>query len=178
MLCSVLSAEAQKVTGQKSYEDGTRVLTTTEVRFAKAGRLFSRSQALAMSYITFGEDQSSTYAIVIPLNIDHRATIPVGSRMRVYLENGEIITLLNVKNISQTDNRTEFDRTFTVRPEFSVSEEQLKVLEELPVNQMRIETDSDFIDILKENYPREWIFNRMLLQCHNVLQWKLSEKEF
>ena len=167
---------AQEVSKEKTYSDGTRVMTTSEVRFAKAGGWLSASHSVAMSYITFAEDGSSTYAIVMPLNTSQRLEFPIGSPMTLYLQNGETLVLPNVKVIDRGDNHQEFDRTFTVRPEFSIDEEQLEALKELLVIKIRIEAGTKYIDMLKEDYPREWMFNSMVQRCHDVLSWKLRER--
>ncbi len=177
LLTAATHAGAQGIKSQRSYTDGTKVITTDEVRFGKAGGVFSRTCHLGMSHITFGEDGSTTFAILLPLNTPERLTIPVGNRLTLLLSTGEELTLLNVRNISRGDNHVEFDRTYTVRPEFAVTDEELRKLEMLRVTGLRVETDSRLIEILCKDYPRKWEFNKMLQRCHDVLRWKLAEKK-
>ena len=178
LMSTCIGLSAQGVLKEKNYSDGTRVLRTTEVRYAKSGGVLSASQKVGMSYITFAEDNSSTFAIVMPLNTNHRLIIPTGSRMILYLENGETLELMNVKVIERGDNHTEFDRTYTVRPEYAIDAEKLAILNELQVTNIRIETDAECIDIKKDKYPRSWSFNRMVQRCHDVLVWKLAEEKY
>ena len=178
LLGTSICISAQEVSKEKTFSDGTRVTSTTDVRFAKAGGWLSASRRLGMSHITFAEDGSSTYAIIMPLNSNHRLNIPIGTCMTLFLENNETIVMPNVKVIERGDNHAEFDRTFTVRPEYAINTEQLEVLNEMEVIKIRIETDTEFIDIQKEDYPREWMFNRMVQRCHDVLVRKQAEKEY
>lgn len=171
-----LSIAAQEVQKEKTFSDGTRVTSTSELRFAKAGGWLSPSHTVAMSYVTFAEDGSSTYAIVMPLNINNRLVFPIGSLMTLYLQNGETMELPNVKVIGRGDNHQEFDRTFTVRPEYSIKAEQLEKLKELLVIKIRIESETEYIEMKKEDYTREWMFNSMVQRCYDVLAWKLQER--
>lgn len=177
-LCLAMGMKSQEVETIATLKDGTRVMTTTECRFAKGSGLFGRSHKMAMSHVTYGDDGSSTYTIVFPLNVKHRYNIPAGSRMLLKLRDGTMITLQNVLNIERKDNKEEYDHTFTVRPEYAISEEQLATLSQIEVTSIRLEMESQFIELSELEYSKEWNFNRMLQRCHNVLKWKLDELQY
>jgi hypothetical protein len=174
IMSTTMAVCAQGVDKIKTTVDGTRTLTTTQVRYAKGGGLFGKSRHMAMSHITH-PDGKQTWAIVMPINSRDRHIIGTGRRMVLHLQDGTSIKLPNLNNIGKVENHEEFDHTYTILPAYAVNEEQLDELTQQQVISIALETDEGVITIDNRDYRREWSFNRMLQRCHNVLKWKLAE---
>lgn len=175
LLSSIAQAAcAQGIDKIKTAGDGTRTLTTTQVRFAKSGGLFGKSRHLAMCHITQANGQQ-TWAIVMPINSRDRHIIGIGRKMALHLQDGTSIVLQNINNIGRAENQEEFDRTYTILPTYAVNEEQLDELSQQQVISIALETDEGAVTIDNRDFRREWSFSRMLQRCYNVLKWKLAE---
>ncbi len=170
-----LGAAAQGIRKERVLSDDTRILSTTLCDYAKAGGLFGKTLKVGMSHITY-PDADMTYTIIIPQTSDHYMDFPAGKRAIIKQANGRVMTLENVHNIGKSDNRRSLDNRFTIYPEYAVSAQQLKELSGSEVVKIRLETDGDtFIDIDRKDYQKQWLFNKYVQQCHNVLSWKLAE---
>lgn len=171
-----LNVSAQGISKIIVLPDNTQVMSTTMCRYAKASGLFGKSQKIGMSHITFST-RETTFAIILPLVGDHYLNMPVGKRAYITQSNGNTITLENVHNVYREDNNRSLDDKYTAYPEYAVTPEQIKTLTTSEVIGIKLETDipGEFYEINREDYQKEWLFNKYLQQCYNVLVWKLSE---
>ena len=171
-----LNLSAQGISKVIVLPDNTQVMSTTMCRYAKANGLFGKSHKIGMSHITFST-RESTFAIILPLVSDHYLTMPVGKLAYLTQANGNTMTLENVHNVYREDNNRSLDDKYTAYPEYAVTPEQVNTLTKSEVISIKLETDipGEFIEIIREDYPKEWQFNKYLQQCYNVLVWKLTE---
>lgn len=171
-----LNVSAQGISKVSVLPDNTQVISTTMCRYAKASGLFGKSHKIGMSYITFST-RESTYAIILPLSTDHYITMPAGKRAYLTQANGNTMTLENVHNVYREDNNRSLDDKYTIYPEYAVTPEQISTLSMSEVIAIKLETDipGEFYEVNREDFQREWMFNKYLQQCHNVLVWKLAE---
>ena len=108
---------------------------------------------------------------------DHYLTLPAGKRAYITQANGNTMTLENVHNVYRENNNRSLDDKYTAYPEYAVTPEQIKTLTASEVIAIKLETDipGEFMEINREDYQKEWLFNKYQQQCYNVLMWKLSE---
>ena len=176
LAAACLQASAQSIAKMEVLTDQTRVMSTSLCRYAKAKGLFGKRQRVGMSHIAY-PDGDHAFAIPIPLSTDHYVHLPAGKRAFISQANGNVVTLVNIHNLSREDNSHLIGNRYTLLPAYAVSDAQMRTLAESEVTAIRLETDrpgNDYV-IKREDYPSEWLFNKYLQQCQNVLLWKLAE---
>ena len=172
-----LQTSAQGIKKMRVMPDDTRVITTTLCNYAKGNGMFGKTLKMGMSHITYA-DADNTFAIIFPITTDHYIVLPAGKRAIIKQANGNVVTLENVHNIDKSDNSRSLDDRFTVYPEYAVSAKQLAELKRSEVVKIRLETDTDeYVDIDRKDFSKQWMFNKYLQQCHNVLKWKIEEEK-
>ena len=172
-----LQASAQGIDKVRVLPDDTRVISTTLCGYAKADGLFGKTLKVGMSHITYS-DSETTFAIIIPQTSDHYMDFPAGKRAVIKQANGHVLTLENVHNIGKSDNHRALNDRYTIYPEYAVSVQQLAELGRSEVVKIRLDTDGDtYIDIDRKDYQKQWMFNKYVQQCLNVLKWKLAEEK-
>ena len=172
----VLTASAQGIDKVQTLRDGTRVISTTLVKFAQSRPVFGKSQRVAMRHVAVSPTEQC-FVVVLPMSADHMLTLSAGRRLVLRQANGEVMTLRSLRDVTKAANENMLDAIYTIYPEYIVSESQLAALAQSEVVSISQEktTADDFVELNKSNYQMQWDFNRMLQRCYNVLRWRLAE---
>lgn len=187
LMSFVVNINAQKIYADKQNEDGSRIVTTTNVPFALRDNIFDtfrkkdkRPDFFDLSTTCFiDQNGKKLYSLdFFVSNSRNKICMDKGSRLLLKLNNDSIIELRSNKNVNDYDNKIDIiggKTTYSVSFSYDISNSIINILKRNKVVKMRMETDYDYFDLDSSYYNSFFSFSKSFLKCINLIDKELQK---
>jgi hypothetical protein len=187
LISFVVNVNAQKIYADKQNEDGSRIVTTTNVPFALRDNIFDvfrkkdkRPDFFDLSTTCFiDQNGKKLYSLdFFVSNSRNKICMDKGSRLLLKLNNDSIIELRSNKNVNDYDNKIDIiggKTTYSVSFSYDISNSIINILKRNKVVKMRMETDYDYFDLDSSYYNSFFSFSKSFLKCINLIDKELQK---
>jgi len=137
-----LMGYSQKITYDKTDEEGSRVILTSEESIYTG---WTNSAALNMGVVTYGKNNADSLLVIFLTLNEGILQFEKGRKLLLKCQNGDIIELQNTREIGAGDYKSNVTSSGT-SPQYSVTEEQIQKIIDGNIVKIRIETNTGELD--------------------------------
>lgn len=173
---STLTVNAQKLSIDKVEDNGQRTLISKSYNLYTE---FTTAAAFRLGCFIIPEngDFDTTFVLMLTLN-EGKLQIDQGRKLLFKFDDNSIMELSSLTKIGPADytyNVTKYGTDYFVKPDYSVTEEQIEMMISKKAVKVRIEYDLDVID--REMSPKKNKLSKGLSEAYSTIKKALTVKK-